>query len=101
MSKFEDEYAKLRLKLDNVGKMMTHDVLLLHFKDWQAPKQVDEGQLYYVDFVFSSEGTELKDKLINILAIVFGTIIVLILLALSIIAFSLLLVLLSKIWWGM
>jgi hypothetical protein len=43
----------------------------------------------------------MKDKIFNILAAVFGTIIVLILLALAIIAFSLLLVLLSKIWWGM
>lgn len=42
----------------------------------------------------------MKDKLINILAIVFGTIIVLILLALALVAFSVLLMLLSKIWWG-
>ena len=43
----------------------------------------------------------MKDKLINFLVALFGTIIVLILLALAIITFSLLLVLLSKIWWGM
>ena len=40
----------------------------------------------------------MKDKIYNILEALFGTIIVLILLALSLAAFSLLLVLLSKIW---
>ena len=40
----------------------------------------------------------MKDKIFNILAALFGTIIVLILLALAIIAFSLLLVLIGKIW---
>ena len=43
----------------------------------------------------------MKDKLINILVAIFSTIIVLILLALAFAVFSLLLVLLSKIWWGM
>ncbi|WP_301451295.1 hypothetical protein [Leuconostoc sp.] len=40
----------------------------------------------------------MRDKLINILAALFGTIIVLILLALAIVAFSLLLVLIGKVW---
>lgn len=40
----------------------------------------------------------MKDKLINILVAVFGTIIVLILLALAITAFSLLLMVIGKIW---
>ena len=42
----------------------------------------------------------MKDKIFNISAAVFGTIIVLILLALSLVAFSLLLVMIGKIWWG-
>ena len=40
----------------------------------------------------------MKDKIYNILEALFGTIIVLILLALSLAAFSLLLVLIGKIW---
>jgi hypothetical protein len=40
----------------------------------------------------------MKDKLINILVTIFSTIIVLILLALAIVAFSLLLVLIGKVW---
>ena len=40
----------------------------------------------------------MKDKIINILAALFGTIVVLILLALSLAAFSLLLVMIGKIW---
>ena len=40
----------------------------------------------------------MKDKLINFLVAIFGTIIVLILLALLLAAFSLLLVLIGKVW---
>ena len=40
----------------------------------------------------------MKDKIYNILEALFGTIIVLILLALSLAAFSLLLVMIGKIW---
>lgn len=55
MSEFEKEYAKLRLKLDNVDSLMTHDALLAHFKDWQPPKHLIEVPQFVADWFYENK----------------------------------------------
>lgn len=56
MSEFENEYAKLRLELDNVDSLMTHDALMAHFKDWQPPKELVEVPQFVADWFENAKG---------------------------------------------